>query len=58
MLSPTDVAKELNCTTQWVTELLRQKRLKGTKWGRQWIITPDDLKEFKAKQEEAKNAKK
>jgi excisionase family DNA binding protein len=57
VLSPADAAKELDCTTQWVTELLRTERLNGIKFGRQWVITREDLEAYKAERQKSKTAK-
>lgn len=49
ILKPSDAAKELGFSPQWVTHLLRQKKLKGQRLGSQWVIARDDLEDFKAK---------
>lgn len=58
ILSPADVAKELNCSTQWITELLRTEKLNGAKFGRQWVIAREDLEAYKAEREKSQPAKK
>lgn len=48
LLTTDQVAKELNCTPQWVTYLLRENKLRGRKLRQEWIVTREDLEAFKA----------
>jgi len=43
-------AEELGCSGRWVRHLLKIGELKGHKVGRNWIITRDDLEEYKRRQ--------
>ena len=55
LLTPDDVAEELNCTPQWVTALLRRGDIRGQKLNeRQWVITREDLDTYIAELEAKK----
>ncbi len=45
-LTTQDVAKKLGVSRQRVLALIRAKRLKATKVGRDWLILPADLASF------------
>jgi len=43
LLSPEDVAKQLNIATATVREYLREGRIKGMKVGKLWRVRESDL---------------
>ena len=43
LLSPEDVAKQLNIATATVREYLREKRIKSMKVGKLWRVRESDL---------------
>lgn len=43
LLSPEDVAKQLNIATATVREYLREGRIKGIKVGKLWRVRESDL---------------
>ena len=53
-LTPIDLAEELKVSRQWITELLRQGRIKGTKISRNWFITRKDFEAYKKAEKPAK----
>lgn len=56
LLKPSEAAKELGYTPQWVTYLLREEKIKGRRLGNQWVIAREDLEAYMAERE--KSAKK
>ncbi len=46
LLTPTDVANRLQVNERTVTLWLRKGHLRGFKIGKEWRISPDDLRAF------------
>ncbi|WP_418060762.1 helix-turn-helix domain-containing protein [Pimelobacter simplex] len=46
LLTVKEAAVKLRRSTRFVTEELRQKRLRGSKYGGSWSIDPDDLDSY------------
>jgi excisionase family DNA binding protein len=46
MLTPEQVARQLNTTERKVYELLRARELVGLKIGREWRVEPKELEAF------------
>lgn len=42
-----EVAKELNRTRAWIVQLIHRGRLPATKIGRDYVIDPEDFRNFK-----------
>ena len=47
LIGPTEAAKILDVSTQWVTELLRTGKLGGQKVGQRWVIEKDLVEAYK-----------
>ena len=47
--TPDEVAEELDISRRWVYDLVTTGRLKARQVGRQWRITPADLRSFRRK---------
>ena len=45
--TPDEVAEQLDISRRWVYEMLTTGRLKATQVGRQWRITPANLRSFR-----------
>ena len=57
LLTPADVAEQLQVEVSTVQGWLRTGRLKGIKLGRYWRIRPEAVEELLAEAEQAKAAK-
>jgi len=59
-IGPIQAAKILGKSQQWITYLLRSKKLEGVKVGQRWIIERQKVLDYKAaqdaKESEADNA--
>lgn len=51
-------AKQLDVTSRWITELLREGKLKGQKIDGKWYLDPDDFKDFKLERDQGKTGQK
>lgn len=50
------VAARLGVIDRWVRYLLKTKRLKGERFGRQWVIRESDVAVFERREEQRKEA--
>jgi len=46
LLTPDDIAAELECSIQWARALLRDGKIRGQKLNQQWVITREDLDDY------------
>lgn len=46
LLTTEEAARELRMSQRFVLDELRRKRLRGSKFGGEWRITPDDLETY------------
>lgn len=53
LLTPSMIARELDVTERWVTELLNRGELKGERIGRNWFIEPEDFERYKRTREQS-----
>ncbi len=58
IITPSMAAKQLDVTSRWITELLREGKLKGQKIDGKWYLDPDDFKDFKLERDQGKTGQK
>lgn len=51
--SPSEAARELGTSGQWITHLARTKQIKGVRTSLGWLVDPEDVK-FLAKEKKKK----
>lgn len=48
LLTVPEVAEKLRKSEWFITKELREKNLRGSKVGREWLISPDDIESYLA----------